>query len=174
LLSIRLCLWVISGIEYIFFVHNSMRNKVFIIVTGPIWAHISIDVIKIPTSEKKKPFLTRWFLFFYLPRCSSKSQKNVIYFIFFSLPSVNEFSWIECLPLPSWREENSVVDRSVFWVKKLKCYSVKNEKWKPGDHIFPYKFLLLSFENKLSRAMEPQLYYSNVITGNEWNRFSKL
>lgn len=153
MLSIRLCLWVISGIEYIFFVHNNMRNKVFIIVTGPIWAHISIDVIKIPTSEKKKTFSHKMIsLLLFTSVFIEKQKKCHLFIFFFSLLSVNEFSWIECLPLPSCREENSVVDRSVFWVKKLKCYSVKNEKWKPGGHIFPYKFLLLSFENKLSRA----------------------
>ena len=150
MLSIRLCLWVISGIEYIFSFTTTWEIRFFYNCYRTIFSSYFNRRYQNPDKWKKR-FLTRWFLFFYLPRCSSKS-KIMLFILFFSPPSVNEFSWIECLPLPSCREENSVVDRSVFWVKKLKCYSIKNEKWKPGDHIFPYKFLLLSFENKLSRA----------------------
>lgn len=102
--------------------------------------------------KKKNVFSQDDFSSFIYLGVHRKAKKMLFILFFFRCHQLMNSSWIECLPLPSWREENSVVDRSVFWVKKLKCYSVKNEKWKPGDHIFPYKFLLLSFENKLSRA----------------------
>jgi len=101
---------------------------------------------------KKKTFSHKMISLLLFTSVFIEAKKMLFILFFFRCHQLMNSSWIECLPLPSCREENSVVDRSVFWVKKLKCYSVKNEKWKPGDHIFPYKFLLLSFENKLSRA----------------------